>query len=121
MLAVRSPVLGITVAVLVLSLECLGLIAYQRWQQQRVDDIAATARAEAVKRQAKRDAADAKARLDALIRQLDELDAELERAMQVGTTTDDDDLGTWRRQEARRMLEKMREVEQLNDMLIDRP
>ena len=121
MLRERTPVAGITIAVLVLLLECVGLVAYERRQQ----DLAAAerARAERAAAEAIREAEAAKAKLDEIMRELDRLDAEVARAIKALGVCEDQTCrseGKQRLHDAQRRLfeRKQRATPEHNDMLI---
>jgi len=113
MTATRAPLLGITIAALVLLAEGIGLVAYQHHQRSVEAERAAHARAERASEQAVNDAIAARERLGVLMAELDRLDAEIRRLALPGCSAA-------RKERARvlRQLEQLRmEQRQLYDLL----
>ena len=117
MTATRAPVLGIAIAALVLLAETLGLFAYQHHQRTVAADRAAEAKALQVRAQAIAAALEAKAKLDALMAELDRLDEEL-RQMPIPRCSS----GAKERARILRQLQQLRrERRELDDTLIVPP
>ena len=109
MTAARSPILAMTIAALVLLAEAVGLVAYKRHQEQvRADTIALKAQEKVLQ-----NALEARAKLDALLAELERLDEEIRR-MPFPSQIDPSE-----RKQLRRQLKQLRiERRELNDMLI---
>jgi len=123
MLRERTPVAGITVAVLVLLFEWIVLIGYHRWEQRVADEEATRARARRAAAEAIRESDRTKAKFDEIFRDLHRLEIEIQRLDWALRDCEAPDCGpgTRRRlQDTRRELveRKQRATPEHNDMLI---
>jgi len=111
MQAERAPVLGIAIAIVLLVGECIGLVAYTQYRQEQAAAYAISA-AQRARAQAVQDAIAAKAKLDALLNDLEKIDRDIKARPDCQLPSQEE-----LQQQRRRLKELRLEQERLRQIL----